>query len=204
MRCEVCGFGYVPEDPRDATIHRREHREFLRGVAAKPLKSDCVVSHEDALRITLVKPDGPLIQRERIEKVARRANLEMEYSFGIYGANEKCNTELEIHALIGYRKDRAVTLLIFERRAHVWVASWGEDGEPCHATKIENAKLKWTIGFIWVLPKHRRQGIALKLLEQASRYTQIPLSELGWYTPLSAAGGALARHCCPDQILIVK
>jgi GNAT superfamily N-acetyltransferase len=176
----------------------------MHGVAAKPLRSDCVVYADDAVRITLVGPDAPLVQRRRVEKIAGRANWEMRYGFGIYGAAEKGNTELEIHAFVGCRNERAVALVIFERRSHVWVARWDENAEPCDPTKVENAGPKWTVGFIWVLARYRRQGIALRLLEQASRYTRVPVSDLGWYPPLSSGGKALARRICPLQFFIGK
>jgi hypothetical protein len=204
MRCEICGLGYVPEYPPDAARHRREHDEFIHGIAAKPLRSDSVVFGDGVLRITLVRPGAPIAQRKRVERIGRRANWETEYDFGVYGATEAGNLELDIHALVGHRNDRAIALLIFERRSRVWISHWGPDAAPCDAIRVENSGPRWTVGFVWVLAKYRRRGVALKLLEQASRHTHVPLSDLGWYTPFSDAGKALAKHLCPGQFYIVK
>jgi hypothetical protein len=129
MKCEVCGLGYVPEHPPDAARHRREHDEFVNGVAAKPLNDDRVLFQDSTLRVTLVSPVASLTQRRRVERIARRANWETEYDFGIYGATEACNLEFCIHSLVGHRNGRAVTLLLVERRPHVWVAKWASDGD---------------------------------------------------------------------------
>lgn len=204
MKCPVCGLGYVPEYPPDAARHRREHEEFVKGVAIKPLKDDVVLLEDSALRITLVPPDASLNQRRRVERIARRANWETEYDFGIYSATESCNTELNIHALIGSRSGRAVALVLVERRGRVWTARWTAEGDVCDVTQVENTSRRWTIGFVWTLAQCRRQGVARKMIEQASAFTGVPVSELGWYTPFTDQGKALARRLCPSRFYVVK
>ena len=146
----------MPEHPPDAARHRREHDEFVHGVAAKPLRGDQVVFDDVELRITLVGPSAPLAQRKRVEKAGRRANWETEYDSGVYGATEECNLEFDVHALLASRNARVVALLIFERRSHVWIAGWDQNGEPSGAVRIEGSGPRWTVTFIWVLAKRRR------------------------------------------------
>ena len=180
-------------------MHRREHAEFVHGVAMKPLRDDRVVKAVSDSRIILVTPRASVAQRKRVEKVANRANWEMNHTFGIYCATEKSNDELQIHALIGCENYRAVALLIFERRSNVWSAHWGEDGKLHDQSLIADAGPRWTIGVIWVLKKCRRRGIALKLLEEVTLYTKVPTLDLVWYCPLSPDGEKLVKRLCPTK-----
>jgi len=203
MTCPVCGLGYVPEYPPDAARHKREHDLFVNGVPARPLRDDRIVFQDPTLRITLVSPFSSLIQRRRVERIARRANWETQYDFPLYGATE-ANAEFNTHALIGHRNDRAVALLLIERRSRVWVSKWANNDDFDEPTRIESDGPRWTIGFAWVLGRYRRQGLAHRMITEASKFARVPVNELGWYTPFTDAGKALARRVCPDYFFIVR
>ncbi len=204
MKCPVCELSYVPEYPPDAARHKREHDEFVNGVAARPMKDDLILVDDSTLYITLVAPTSSLNQRRRVERVARRANWETHYDFGIYGATESCNLEFNTHALVGSRMGRAVSLMLIERREHVWSAKWEPEGGIGDVIEIGNSEPRWTVAFVWTLAKCRRQGLARKMITEASKFTGVPESELGWYTPFTDSGRALAKRVCPDRFLIVK
>jgi GNAT superfamily N-acetyltransferase len=192
-RCPICGLGYVPGYLPDAARHRREHDEFVHGVSAKPLRDECIIFQDSTLRITVVSPFSSLIQRRRVERIARRANRETQYDFGLYGATEAGNRELDTHALVGHRNDRAIALLFIQRGTRVWVAKWASNGDFDEPTWIESDGPRWTIGFVWVLGRYRRQGLAQQMITEAAKFARLPVNALGWYTPFTDAGKALAR-----------
>src|SRR5262245_34420288 len=110
MPCEVCGLAYAPWSARDRALHRRRHDVFLHGGCARPLSDDEVVSQVDDLRMVLVRPTASFNPRRRVQALARRANQEMYYDFGIYSAVDPGNWELQVHAFLGHIGDRAIAL----------------------------------------------------------------------------------------------
>ena len=204
VHCE-CGLTFLPSHRPDARRHRKEHDEYLAGVRVSPLRDDEVVSETNDLRITVVRPGSSLRQRKRAEHVGRRANWDTHYDFGVYSASEDGNRTFQIHAFIGSSQERAVSFMLLETRSTVWLARWVDLGaNHLEPGKVSEGIKQWTVGFIWVLPRLRRKGIARKLLREAARFAQIPVTELGWYTPFTPEGELLVRAACPDKFRIIR
>jgi hypothetical protein len=196
--CE-CGLAYSPLSPRDRAQHRRWHDEFVNGAHARPLADDEVVVASGELRIVLVRPDSSFWQRSRIEKIGRRANRDTRYDFPVYSAWNEANHKLELHAFAAYLDDRGIALLLLGRRSTIWTAGW-RNGRVV-ILEPEPAKVfRWTVGFVWVLPQFRRRGFATGLLQEASRFAEVPLEELAWFAPFSDEGALLVRHWCPERL----
>jgi ribosomal protein S18 acetylase RimI-like enzyme len=200
VACE-CGFTFVPSFRPDAIRHRKEHAEYLDGVRFQPLSTDEIVANADGLRITVVRPHSPLAQRKRAARIGRRANRETRYDFGVYEAQG--NSTFSIHAFIGWQGEHAVAFMLLERRG-TWRTRWADLDVGLDPQIISEDHDRWTVGFLWVLPRLRRKGIARSLLHEAQRFTGIPILELGWYPPFTPEGKALVRSVCSDEFLIVR
>jgi GNAT superfamily N-acetyltransferase len=53
---------------------------------------------------------------------------------------------------------------------------------------------------VWVHPKHRRRGIATRLLHEGARFQGISVESLGLVLPYSAEGLAFARRYLPQRL----
>jgi hypothetical protein len=119
------------------------------------------------------------------------------------------NRQYSIHGLMEYREGRGIALLLVERREHIWPARWDAalrviDAKPVECPVIQLSEWtytvgRWTIRFIWVLPQFRRQKIAMRLIEEASRFTGVPIEKLAWYPPFSDEARCLVHQLCPDH-----
>jgi hypothetical protein len=61
--CDICLYTYMPAVVGDNALHRKYHDEFVHGVRAKTSKSDWVLEQLDDLKIILISPNSPDIQR---------------------------------------------------------------------------------------------------------------------------------------------
>jgi len=192
--CE-CGLTYSDKWPPDVRRHRREHDEYLHGVPGKPLSDDEVLDPNPECRIIVVRPNSSRRQHDRVERVASRANSEMRYDFGIYHTCEReAHHQFGMHPLLAWRDNRAIGFLLLERRSHVGEWRWAD--ECPEGIPLIETSARWTIGFVWVLRKFRRQGVARRMLSNASRFCGTQIADLCWYWPLSDDGEALAKSVC--------
>ena len=203
MQCKVCGMGYVPEIPDDSREHRKYHDAVVNGLRVCPLKNDVTIWSQGDVRITVAKQLSPLAQRRRVEKVARLANRETHYNFGLYCAGEPAN-ELDTHAFVLYKGKRAVGLLLADKRDRVWKAYWADWGIGKKPEEVTGSSPIWSIGFVWVIKHLRRQELATTIVNEAVTYLGCSCETVGWYTPFTELGEHLVRSCCPDMFYIAK
>jgi ribosomal protein S18 acetylase RimI-like enzyme len=176
------------------------------GIHAKPLKDDEVVHSYADLRVVLVRPPASVWQRKRIQALARRANWEMHYDFGIYDPLASTTCELDVHALLGYVGAWGIALLLLARRCRVLVAAWSDADPPRigNAEVVETDVGRWTIDFLWVSPQFRGRGIAGTLIREASRFTGVKVTELAWNAPFSESARRLVRRLSPERLYLGK
>jgi ribosomal protein S18 acetylase RimI-like enzyme len=202
----MCECGYWHAASRDA-LHRSVHDQYLYGAPAKPLKDDEVVAEADGVQIILVRPTALAAQRKRVEKIGYVANREMHYDTGVYHATEReYHRDSDVHALLALREGRVIAMVLLGRRKSIYKGFWNdtEPPSPLPAQRVETEGNRWTVCFVWVLPKFRRSGLARKLVEEASRFCGVPVQELCWYWPFSDAGAQLAHRLCPKDIWLAQ
>lgn len=202
MGCEVCGMSFAPDYGPDMREHRRYHEEYVNGVKLQPLRNDQVLYDVDGFRVTHVPPTAPVVHRRRAERVGRRANRETHYDFGVYQAGSEANADYNIQVFIGHRQERGVALLVLSRRRHGWRATWTDYDLHRPPKKITERREGWTVDFVWVLPKHRGQGLASRLLLVATAWAGASVTELAWQTPFEDAGARFVRRHCPLRFYI--
>lgn len=199
--CRVCGFMYVSGYDRDMREHRKRHDRFVHGIKAPPLKTDRILHDENGLRITVVTPESPLVQRQRAERVAFRAKRDTPFDFASYHAKEPEEIEYPC-VLLATRAERAIGYLVLRRYAYFCETTWKEYTNPNRKGLPTLDGERWSVGMVWVLAGNRSQGLATRLLEHAVRFVGIPLSALAWSTPFTEYGERLARRHFPEQIAI--
>ena len=183
-----CGLLFAPDVLEDVRLHRREHDEWLHGVRSRIRGWQHVGETGDGQEgdyvLTDVGPRSPLAQRQVAEKVGRWGNRETRYDFGVYHAESRQIRDAEVHALMAWRGDRAVGVLILDQEDEEAFVRWEElrPGQPLRLTPA--VPKRWTVAFMWVHRDHRRRGVASALLSAAARV-------------------AVGRHC-PDGFWIGK
>jgi hypothetical protein len=200
--CLECGLAYVRESPEDRKLHRACHDEVVNGVPAHPTKPENVIWRESDDRIIVVTPLSPKAQRVRARKVARVANREVLYDFGLYDESEPPD-ERNLHLFLYCRGSRVVGLAMLEKRSHVCHYTWEEYDRQERKTLEERSPV-WSLGFAWVHRKHRRSSIARTLFHESLRFLGIDSRSVGVYTPFSADGERFARALFPHGFLVAK
>ena len=202
MRCQDCDYGFVSELASDRRKHRRYHDRLLFGLKRRAITEVHAVWQADAGAVRVVNARSPLAHRRIAEEVSLIAAGEVDFSFVAFSAVEQ-ESERDYHIFLGTQLERAVCYIMLERRSHVWRCTWTEyDSRTVH--EVSDLGSVWSVSFAWVSRAKRRQGWARRSLEAATQYLDFPWAHLGWHTPFSPAGEALARHLCPDGILIAK
>lgn len=202
MKCPECGMGYVKESKSDQRLHCIYHDEIVNGILAHPLKSETVVWHKGNDRIVLVTAFSKKAWRDRAGKVARAANQEMRYDFGIYNEAEAPD-EREIHLFIYCCGNRAIGLSIFEKRRHVCHYSW-EEYDKRVQKELTNQDPIWSLGFNWIHKRYRRRGLGKVLFLEAISQLGIHLDTVGLYIPFSREGEAWARSIFHEGFLVAR
>jgi len=195
---------WAPSFPPDVRLHQRWHNEWEHGVRLAPLGGDCVVSTQGDLEILVVSPKAVFSQRHRAYRVARLANRETRYDFGvypfpIYGPHQ--STDSPVYAFLARKQKRATGIAILWHREILGNAPWGDNDEPDYARLTKyHERTGWAVNFVWTHRQHRRQGIAAFLVRIAAMHLGIPVENLGWLQPFEPAGAKLSRHLCPDVL----
>ena len=202
MECPECNMAYAEYLPEDRKQHRIYHDQIVNGVPAPHLKSDVIIWRINEDRIIAVNSYSPMPQRVRASKVGSAANQEMHYDGGIYSRNERPD-ERNIHLFLYCSKKRAIGLAKLEKRSFIVKYTWEEYDKNIQKEMIESDSI-WSLGFIWVHKKHRKNGIAKTILTEAISYLGVSISGIGLYTPLSEEGEHFAKSIFPVSFLIAK
>jgi ribosomal protein S18 acetylase RimI-like enzyme len=193
---------YVPEIPEDRKRHKAYHDEVVNGLRASRVRSDHVIWEQNDERITVVNFQSPVTQKRRAERISSLAHCDTNYDFAPYSSGETLDAR-NVHLFLGYVADRGISLLLVEKRSHVWEYTW-EEYEKHEAQQLCDHVPIWSVGFVWVHRGHRRRGWARRLAKQAARLFAVDIQSFGWRTPFSDDGEAMVRRFCPDRFYIAK
>ena len=204
MECAECGFLFVETLPSDRRKHNRYHRNVFFGLRRVSLERIQPIWTLGARSIRIVDSRSPRGHRQVAQELSLVAagDVEDQFSFVAYHRDEAPD-ERQCQIVIGADSDHAVSYLVLERRFHVWRCTWAEyDTKVTHSVSSKDGV--WSVGFAWVSRANRRQGWLRRSLEASSEHLGFSLTDLGWYTPFSKDGEALARSICPMTLVIAK
>jgi hypothetical protein len=212
MECSECGFVYSDRDARDRARHREIHDKILNGVPCPLVEDKHIVWHgekptleqvikDDIPRpsVFVVTPQSPPKLRKLAEEVSRLANIETQYTGGVYVATEPPDPERDRHLFLYRLYGRIAGLVVFDQRSTAHVATWQEYDEGAESNWAETAPF-WSISYIWTLRKYRRTSIATRLLDIAANHFGTAVDRLGITAPLTQPGEAFARSQWQDIV----
>jgi ribosomal protein S18 acetylase RimI-like enzyme len=194
---------YVKESIGDRNRHRPYHDRMVNGVPARSTAREKVIWRNIGSRIVVVTPHSPKPQRVLARLVGQVANRELHSDGGLYYENEPSD-DRDMHLFIYCVHDRAVGLVILEKRDHVCQYSWAEWDAKVQKSLPKVPVPIWSLGIAWTHKKHRRRGLARTLFREACAFLETELDAVGVYTPLSPEGEVFARSIFPQIFLIAK
>ena len=209
-RCEICRLRYDPDSPADRSRHRRVHDALLNGLPYRPARSDRVICEEEGSRVSVVTRDSPVAQRRRAVLAFRTAAREMRYSGSGYTKREP--RETDFHAFLLYRGNRLVGLFLLARRSQ-WVEGVWNEEEPNGLAEVSGWDVQrreqqdgplWSVDFMWIARKHRRQGYGHLLIQCAGRLLGTPVDQFAWLPPFTPFGKEFIRHVRPTAFRAAK
>lgn len=166
--------------------------------------AEVVVAERGPLRAIVANPDSPKSERRRAQNIARFANRELGFDFGIYSPLD-LDPLRRPHAFVAIEEGFGVGILVVERRGDfVWRLTWEDFDLRREPRARREVPGPWTVVVVWVTERMRRRGVGSFLVSAAARYLGIDVSDLAWYTPFSEAGERLARRISTDQLIVAK
>ena len=203
MDCPECNMAYAEELPEDRREHRKYHDTVVNGTPSRKLKSDRVVWEAGCTRLLVVRHRvASLNEKRRAERVAQLARLDTSFDFAAYHAGDSDDGR-DPHVFLLEVNQRLVGILVAERREYVQRFTWCEYDQPTGGPLPKSDPI-WSICMVWIHRKHRRQGFAVSLVTQAIEFLGSSLTAVGWYTPFTDSGRALAQRMCPESLLVAK
>ena len=193
---------YVQGVPDDEAEHARFCDMIVNGVSVAALSNERVVWKHGSNCILLVTDSSPEDYRKLAHDVSSCANRELHYDVGIYRYTDPPD-ERELHIFLYIRAERAVGMLLFEKRTTVWRCTWNGVERPNCISQPERGPM-WSIGFVWVLTQYRHTGIAYRLFEKAKKELRLDRDDVGWYTPFSQDGEVFVRRSYPTYFFVAK
>lgn len=176
----------------------------MNGFPSPGLKRDVVILTEGSMRVLLVvHAIAPMNQKRRAERVVQLANLETRYGWASYHASDSIDTRCP-HVFLLELDKRLVGFVIAEEREHGHRLSWDEYDGLRRAIELEKIDPVWSICMLWVHRKHRRRGLATLLVKKAIDHLDVSIDDVGWYTPFTETGRAIAQKLCPESFLTVE
>lgn len=203
MECLECGRVYIKDIPKERRAHRTYHDMAVNGVPSRSYKTDRVIWKDGNARLLVVRHRvAPIRERARAEYVAMLANREMRFDCAAYHARDSDGGR-DPHVFLLDVDGRFVGFLVVERCEHVQRFTWDQYDQPTGGVLPQGDPV-WTICMVWVHRKHRRRGIGSTLVAKATEFLGVSATDIGWYTPFTESGRALARRMCPESFLIAK
>ena len=202
VACEKCGMSYFPDDTEDLADHARRCDQVVNGTIVPTSSVNAAIWRNKDDQIILVTDKSSEEQRKLAHEIARCANREMQYDYGIYRYYDSPDGR-NVHIFLYVRSGRARGFCLLEKRTTVWHCTWNEPETP---TCIERQDLSpmWSVGFVWVHKEQRHRGVAYSLLAEAKTYLGLNDGNLGWHTPFSEDGKRLVRRLYPSTFNVAE
>lgn len=197
VHCKVCDFMYASDLATDRRHHARRHDEHVNGIPWKATDRESILSATPGLRLVLVDITAPKFIRVRAAKLGRRANRETRYDFGVYSEGEP-----GMAVVIGIVEQRAVSMLVMQSMD--WIARWSWEAKDSREQPVEvsDAGSRRGCSFLWVLPKCRGMGLAMKMADAAIALSPHPKEDFPWLPPFSDLGERFLRKLYPDTFTL--
>jgi GNAT superfamily N-acetyltransferase len=165
------------------------------GVPAPAMSGEQVVARWDDVDLLLISNASTAEQRGFAERVARRAMSDTPFHTPAYSIEDQ---DPETRIFVARRAGRAIGLAVLRPRPRWAWWSWDDwEDERRPATGVAPLP-SWTVETIWTLAQAQQRGLAQRLLEQASRVVDQPVTSFGWRRPFTPSGEAFVRRMCPE------
>lgn len=194
MQCD-CGLSYVPGHPDDESHHVQIHAEYLSGPELPAVRqlSPCVTN--GPLSIYVVDGTCPVTIRCALAHVAMVAHRSMpDYPAGYDGTVTEDDQRLYLAAAGVHIVAMALTAL----DDGFWRFAWQADGSLTLMEPVPSIRRSHKIARVWTAAAYRRRGLALWLIQTASRLLPCEIADLGWELPFTLGGARLVKRLCPE------
>lgn len=194
---------YDEDFPDDRREHRKHHDMVVNGLPSRRYKTDRVIWEDGAARLLVVRHRvAPFRDRKHAERVAQLANRDTRFDFAAYHAGDSDDGR-DSHVFLLEMDGRFVGFLVIERHEYVQRFTWDQYDQPTGGA-LPKGDPVWSICMAWVHQKHRRRGFASALVAKAIEFLRTGSTDIGWYTPFTESGRALAKRICPESFLVAK
>lgn len=203
----MCGIYHDAARDSERRHHAVGHDRVLNGVSFRSKDRFEVVDESGDLSFLLVRPDAPLIQRKRAERLSRTASqLPLEqggYDLPPYFGDNPYQTPAELapHVLLAARGTRLIAMVVFEWRPLTHTYHWNESERGYQLGDPLPYQEEWAFAHVWTIPRERGRGIGVRLVRRVAALTTVAPENLGWMTPISPSGVGLLRRVTPVRFL---
>lgn len=165
------------------------------GIPVPALAGEQLVVRWDDVDLLLITNTSSSEQRALAEQLAQRAMSDTPFHTPAY---TKADTDPDIRIFVARRAGRGIGLAVLRPRPRWGWWSWDDwDDERRPSTGVAPLT-SWTVEIIWTLVQAQQRGLAQRLLEQASRVVDQPITSFGWRRPFTPSGEAFVRRLCPE------
>jgi hypothetical protein len=194
MECE-CGYTYVPGHPDDEVCHSKIHNEYLSGPEIPVIRTLTPSVVESSLPIYIIDESCPKVIRRDIAHVAIVAWRSIQhFPVGYDGSI----TDEEPRLFLAADGDHIVAMVLTSFDDRFWPLAWKPDGSLSLLDNIASTRRNVKIARVWTAVSYRRRGLALQLIQTASRHFSAEISDFGWELPFTSSGTCLVRRLCSD------
>ncbi|HXI21569.1 MAG TPA: GNAT family N-acetyltransferase [Gemmatimonadales bacterium] len=167
----------------------------LDSIPVPALPGERVIAAWDGTEILLVTQASSERERALAEQVARRAMRDTPFDTPAYTAQDP---DPALRAFLAREAGQAVGLAVLRpRRRWAWWG-WDEfDAERRPATGVAPLPT-WAVELIWTHGAGQHRGLGRRLLTEASRVVDQPITSFAWRRPFTPSGEAFVRRLCPE------
>ena len=201
--CQICHKWFISDDIEAINNHKKLHKIFLKGVIANKLQSDDEIFDDQNFRLIVISPDSSMAQRNRAQRIAKRAHDGTHYDFLSFHAKQQSKKNVQL-VFVGIIDQHAITFLVMREINKSMKMSWVElsQDNPFSKEIPTNHEKRWCLDMIWTLDKFRGNGYAKLTIEQALKYLCKPICEIAWLQPFTEKGILLAKSITQNEIYI--
>lgn len=203
MRCPNCKMSFVLHDDEDCAEHEKYHDLIVNGSQIILPDKESLVWCDALDGVVLITDNSPPNIRKLGDDVATCSRFNSEFDGLVFRSSDPPD-ERDAHIFIYVKDGRGVGLLCLDRRTMVRTCSWDADSVKYTCDDGSDLRLMWSIGYVWVHEKYRKNGLASRFLNIILRSMDVSIDEIGWYSPFSNDGEKFIRKLCPTRFFIAK